>query len=45
LCAQLNTLFDAKAARARPVSLDQVQAWPLPRRLRNHAMRLFSPYL
>jgi len=45
LCARLAALFDDKAARARPVTLDEVRGWTLSRKLRNHAMRLFSPYL
>lgn len=45
LCARLAALFDEKAARARAMTLDEVRAWPVARKLRNHAARLLSPYL
>ena len=42
---QLDRLLDAKVAEGRPLTLDAVNARPLPVRLRDGVARLFSPYL
>ena len=45
LVAELDRLLDAKVAEGRPLTLDAVNARPLPVRLRDGVARLFSPYL
>lgn len=45
LAARLVDLFEARAARARAVTLDEVDERRLPVRLRDGAARLLTPYL
>ena len=45
LVAELDRLLDAKVASGRQLTLDAVNARPLPMRLRDGIARLFSPYL
>lgn len=45
LAATLNAILDQKQAGARPVTLADMDARPLPVRLRDGVARLFSPYL
>lgn len=45
LAGQLNKIFTAKLERARPVTLEEVDARGLPARLRDGVARLFTPYL
>lgn len=45
LAADLKQIIDAKLSRSRQVTLEEVDSRPLPRRLRDGAARLLSPYL
>ena len=45
LVRQLDALVTARIARARRLGADELQALPLPARLRNGVARLLSPYL
>ncbi len=45
LAAQLNALLDEKVATAKLLTLAEVDARPLPVRLRDGVARLFTPYL
>lgn len=45
LARQLIEIFEAKRARARQVTLEEVDARSLPARLRDGVARLFTPYL
>ena len=45
LVVELDRLLDAKVASGRHLTLDAVNARPLPMRLRDGIARLFSPYL
>jgi cardiolipin synthase len=45
LAAELEALVRARIARARPLTLAEVDGRPLPVRLRDGVARLFSPYL
>jgi cardiolipin synthase len=45
LAAQVDSLIQTRIARARPVTLAEVDGRPLPIRLRDGVARLFSPYL
>lgn len=45
LAARLDAIVDAKVATARPVERAQIEARPLPVKLRDGLTRLLSPYL
>jgi cardiolipin synthase len=45
LAAQLTSLFDRRQETAREITLTQVDARPLPVRLRDGVARLFTPFL
>jgi cardiolipin synthase len=45
LAAAVDALIDERLATARPLTLRDVDERPLPLRLRDAAVRLFSPYL
>ncbi|XXF78681.1 cardiolipin synthase [Myxococcaceae bacterium GXIMD 01537] len=45
LAARLEALFEERLAHARPLTLEEVNARPLPIRLRDGLARLLSPYL
>ncbi len=45
LASAINEVIDARAADAREVTLDEVDARPVPIRLRDGLARLLSPYL
>lgn len=45
LAGRLAALFDERKLRARAVTMDEVNARPLRRRLRNGIARLFAPFL
>ncbi len=45
LCASIEKHLLAKRARSRRITLDEINARPLPRKLRDGVARLFAPYL
>jgi cardiolipin synthase len=45
LALRLEKIFEQKSAAARPVTLEEVDARPLPQRLRDGIARLLTPYL
>lgn len=45
LAARLEAVVEERLARARPLTLEEVEARPLPIRLRDGLARLLSPYL
>ena len=45
LAASIGELIDAKMADSRPITLEELNARPLPIKLRDGVARLFSPYL
>ena len=45
LAAELSATIDEKRAKARPITLEEVDARPIPIRLRDGVARLLTPYL
>jgi cardiolipin synthase len=45
LASQLDKLLETKRQGARPITLEEVDARPLPGRLRDGIARLLTPYL
>jgi cardiolipin synthase len=43
--AQMHDIFAAKLVNARPLTLADIQARPMPVKLRDGVMRLMAPYL